>query len=152
MAHISLTEAKAWTESTKVGNNFDALDTSLEDQISAQIIERLASRFTTTATWLTTTTTPKLVRTIISMYYVAWIYDRQYSTDEDTSAYAALLRTMADANIEGLLSGVINLPEIPSADVFGEPVFFPNDLSSSLEATVDFPNDGPPSFTMGRVF
>lgn len=151
MSHISLANATAWTETTKVGANFTSLDATLESQISTQIIQKLAARFDTTL-WIDATVTPALVQSIIAMYYVAWVYDRQYSTDENISAYAALLRSQADINIEGLLSGAIDLPEDPAGDAFGYPSFFPTDASSANEPSAAFPNDGPPVFTMGAVW
>jgi hypothetical protein len=150
-AHIAVTDANAWLEATKL--SLSTIDAELESQVSLQIFARLAPVFNT-ASWADVNTTPKLVKSIVAMYYTAAIYDRAYSDDSDTSSnYAATLRGLADANIAGLLSGTLVLTEDPAANSdSGKPVFFPNDLSSANAATVDNPSDGGPAFTMGSVF
>jgi hypothetical protein len=97
-------------------------------------------------------TTPKLVRKIIAMYYCGWAYDRQYSETSDSNDYADRLRAMADSLIEGLISGSIDLIEIPGMPPTSEPEFFPTDVSSANLPSMEFPSDGPPKFTMGKVF
>lgn len=154
MARITVAEANAWSEPTKLTltpTTFNA-DAELEQQIASQILSRLMGTFDT-STWTSETTTPKIVRTIIAMYFVSWIYDRAYSDDAEANAYAALLRQYADANIAGLIAGQIDLEEFPDANVgVGSPSFFPTDASSARVATPEAPSDGPPSFTMGTVF
>lgn len=148
--HISLAEANAWSEPTKL--TLSAIDAVLEDQISTLIFSRLLGTFDTT-TWVNEASTPKIVRTIIAMHYVAWTYDKFYSDDAEANAYAALLRSYADANLAGLIAGNIELIELPGAnDTVSSPAFFPNDASSDRQPTVDNPSDGPPAFTMGTVF
>src|SRR5688500_1621113 len=110
MSHIDVTDAKAWTEDTKVGVEFDELDDDLEAQVSRLVISRLSSRLTTSA-WTGENSTPKLVKTLIAMYYASFVYDKVYSTDDELSAYAELLRRQADLNIEALLAGTITLPD-----------------------------------------
>lgn len=152
MAHISPEEANAWLESTKL--SLSELDDELEWQITSQIMSRLSAGFNT-STWTDATTTPRLVRTIIAMYYVAAVYDRTYSdnTDDTISNYATILRSLAESNITGLLNGTITLEEDPTANAdIGSPVFFPNDASSAQKPTRDNPSDGGPSFMMGMVF
>jgi len=151
MAHISLSEAQAWLEATKL--TLSALESNTEQHAAGIVISRLANTYDIT-TWLDHVSTPKLVRTLVSMYYCSYIYDRAYADDaSDTSNYAFILRRGADAVINGLIAGSIILEEDPTAsELVGQPAFFPNDASSLLEATVDFPSDGPPSFTMGQVF
>jgi hypothetical protein len=153
MAHITLEEAKAWTEETKVGANFTEINEDLEEQVAEIVLSMLSRRFPTEVIiWTDETTTPDLVRTIIAMYYVSFLYDKTYSTDDDLSAYAVLLRGLADANIEALLGGMIDLDEVPTNTGFGNPVFYPNDISSASTPTVEDPSLGPAAFSMGRVF
>jgi hypothetical protein len=151
MAHIDVDDAKAWTEDTKVGVEFDELDDELEAQVSEIVISRLSSRFTTSA-WVGESTTPSLIKTLIAMYYVSFVYDKVYSTDDDLSAYAVLLRQQADLNIAALLAGNIDLPEEPTNTGFGSPEFYPNDLSSSQDPTYEDSSLGPAAFSMGTVF
>jgi hypothetical protein len=149
-AHIGIDDANAWLEPTKL--TLSDIDPNLEGQVSAQIFGRLLASFDT-STWLTSATTPQIVRTVIAMYYVAWTYDKFYSDDAESNAYASLLRQNADLIIAGLLAGTIELVELPTAnDEIGSPVFFPNDVSSAACPTADNPSAGGPSFTMGTVF
>jgi hypothetical protein len=153
MAHISLAEANAWLEATKL--TLSSVDSQIDQNASGIVIGRLRQTFTTTApTWLDEGTTPPLIRTLISMYYVSYIYDKAYADDaSDTSNYAFILRRNADSVIAGLISGAIILDEDPTAaDTFGQPAFFPNDASSANPASSDFPSDGPPAFSLGQVF
>lgn len=150
--HITLDEVNAWAESTKLDFSAGELDEALERHVSTQIISRLRGTFDV-STWVDDATTPKLVRTLISMLYMAWYYDKHYSDDAEANAYAQLLRETVEANILGLLSGDIILEEFPDANIgVGTPSFFPTDASSSRPSSSMFPSDGPPVFTMGSVF
>lgn len=149
--HITIDEVNAWIQDTKLVQS--SVDVDLESQVVVLIFARLYNSFNV-ASWVDVTTTPKLIRTILSMHYTAWLYDRAYSDDADeVSNYATLLRRMADDNIAGLIAGNIVLEEEPT-ELIGtsSPSFFPNDLSSANEPTVDNPSDGPPVFMMGTVF
>jgi hypothetical protein len=148
MAHISVPEAQAWVEGTKL--SLSALDLQLEDHLATEVITRLSS-ITDTTLWLTEATTPKLVRTIISKFYVAWVYDRQYSEDiEQGSNYADRLKANAEMLMLGLLDGTIELPGVE--DISGSPAFYPTDASSALEPTRADPSLGPAAFSMGMRF
>lgn len=150
MANIDVTDAQAWIEPTKL--TLSELDTQLESQVVTQIFGRLLGTYNT-STWNSPATTPNIVRSIIAMYYVAWTYDKTYSDDAEANEYARLLRQYADTNIAGLVSGSIELVELPTeSSAVGKPSFFPNDLSSATAPTTENPSDGPPSFTMGTVF
>jgi hypothetical protein len=150
--HITLADAKAWTELTKVGANFTSIDADLESQVSSQIIARLSQRFSTVS-WIDNTLTPLLVKTIIAMYYVSYVYDKTYSTDvPDLAAYAILLRQQAEFNLTGLLAGNIDLPEVPGDTDFNGPSFYPNDASSALEPTCEDSSLGPAKFSMGTTW
>lgn len=150
MTSIALSDAQAWIEPTKL--TLSVIEPELEAQITTQIFSQLLGVFDTTA-WVNPASTPAIVRSIIAMYYVAWVYDRAYSDDAEANAYAALLRSYADRNIAGLIAGNIELVELPDANVgVSSPSFFPNDASSAREPTQDSPSDGPPAFTMGTIF
>lgn len=153
MANISLDDAKAWTEDTKLGVEFNSLDADLEKQVSNIVISRLSARFTTSG-WIAAGLTPKLVKTIIAMYYVSFVYDKTYSTDDEASAYAEILRRQADLNIEALLAGTISLPddENNTDTLFSTPAFYPTDLSSAQSPTFEDSSLGPAAFSMGTVF
>jgi hypothetical protein len=150
-ARISLAEAQAWLEQTKLV--LPSLDASMEAQISSQILGRLSAAYPAeVATWTTEANTPQLVRSIISMFYAGWFYDRQYSENPEDNSYADRLRAWAEQLLMGLLEGTIDIPEVPGQPAIGEPAFFPTDTSSANEPTDDNPSDGGPKFLMGKVF
>lgn len=151
MANITLSDVQAWLETTKL--NPSTIESNLADQITVALLARLRPVFDSVDTWTSDTTTPKLVKTIISMLYVAALYERSYGDDhEDTDNYAGLLRSMAEANILGLLNGSLQITEDDSNRDSSSPAYFPNDLSSAQAASSDAPNDGGPYFTMGMTF
>ena len=91
MSNISVQEAQSWAEDTKL-NLGNVLDAELEAMIATQVFARIAQVYTTSS-WITPETTPKLVRSILAMLYMAWYYDRTYSEDAlKANPYAALLR------------------------------------------------------------
>jgi len=149
--HITLAEAQAWLETTKL--SLPKLDEELEGQLSAMVLGKLVTIYPDfVPLWVDATTTPVLVRKIISMYFAGWYYDRQYSETADSNEYADRLRKMADDLLEGLISGAIDIIEIPGMPPTSEPEFFPTDVSSANLPSDMFPSDGPPKFTMGQVF
>jgi len=147
MSRITVAEAKAWADGTKL--TISTLDADLLDHLEEETIRQLTGFDATT--WVDATTTPKLVRTIIAKLYVAWLYDRQYSEDIDQgSNYADRLKTNANNLIAGLIAGTIELPGV--LDVSGSPTFYPTDASSAMTATTDDPSLGPAAFSMGMRF
>ena len=153
MAYVTKEEVNAWLEPTKL--SVTTIEVELETQVANMIMGQLAGSFDVAA-WTNNTNTPKLIRTIIAMHYAAWMTDRAFSDSSDElNAYAQLLRSMADANIAGLIAGVLTYDDIlPSGDGsdISAPAFFPNDVSSAQAPTSMNPHDGPAVFQMGQVF
>jgi len=148
VAHITLVEAQAWAEATKL--RLTTLDAALEAHLAEEVLRQVASAFDVT-TWIDDVTTPKLIRTIISKLYVAWLYDRQYSEDiEQGDNYADRLKENANNLLAGLIAGTIELPGLP--DSAGSPTFYPTDASSATPPTFDDPSLGPAAFSMGMRF
>jgi hypothetical protein len=140
MARITLQEAKAWGEKTKLAPAFGALDTDLLDQIEVEVVGNLAA-VADTSTWVDSTTTPSLAKTVIAKLYVAWLIDRQYSEDQELSAYAALLRASALSLQSQIVDGSIDIPGV-IATGDGLPSGYPTDTD---------PECGP-YFRMDAVF
>ena len=109
MPLITLQEASAWGEKSKLAPALVELDLDLLAQIEVEVLGRIAA-VADTATWVDSSSAPSLVKTIIAKYYVAWLIDRQYSEDEELSAYATLLRTSALRLQEAILSSEIDIP------------------------------------------
>jgi hypothetical protein len=152
MARITLVDAQAWAENTKLP--FSVLDAALLNQVEIQVIAQLQScgiDAALIATWLDTATTPELVKSIISMMYVAWYYDRQYSEEQtEGNDYAAMLRNHAQMLLQGVCDGSIEIPGAPT--IAGKPAFFPTDESSAQQPTCLNPELGGPYFNMSRGF
>lgn len=149
MARIVLADAQAWLDGTKL--TIADLEPALLAQVESQVVSSLDNAFDVTG-WLDDTNTPAIVKTIIAMNYVAWLYDRSYSEDQESgNDYAALLRAQAAALQAGLVDGSIVIPGQEAENV-GSPEFFPNDSSSVLAPTDLLPANGPASFNMWGVF
>jgi len=145
MARITLQEASAWGEKTKLAPALVALDMLLLEQVESEVLGNLAS-VANTATWADSATTPTLAKTIIAKMYVAWLIDRQYSEDTDLSAYSALLRASALNLMNGILDSSIDIPGV-IVESDGLPSVYPNDQ------TVDrFGQPYGPYFTMDATF
>src|SRR5216117_93652 len=101
MTLITIADAQQWAEKSKL--TLDVLEGGLADQITTQILNRIAQACDTTA-WTTPTATPAIVRSIIAMSYVSWLYSKKYSEDEvSENAYALRLLAWAEALIAGIL-------------------------------------------------
>jgi hypothetical protein len=155
---ILYTDINAWFQPSRLSLISQAeIDISLYAQIESGVLARLATVFDTTG-WVDEDHTPELVKTILSMYYAAWTYDKAYSDDGESNAFADKLRSTADLQMSAIISGSVLLTDPFMADqefaaqIAGGPTFYPNDLSSSMEPTADDPSAGGPSFTMGSVF
>ena len=151
MSLITAKMAQGWVETTKF--RISELDTDLLDQIETETLGRISSTYDTT-TWITPETTPKLVRVAIAKAYAAWAYRRAYSEDEGIdNEYATNLLSNSEMLIQGIIDGIIELPD-PAVNTTGEgsPLFYPTDLSSEMEATIDDPSLGPANFSMGMKF
>lgn len=147
MSLITLAEAQAWGEKTKLLPALSELDTDLLAQLEAETLAQVAT-VADTSTWSDSSTTPSLVKTILARNYVAWIIDRQYSEDEDLSNYSALLRTGAMLLLTGIMSSAIDIPGVITDSAGdGLPSIYPTD------DTVDrYGNPYGPYFTMDAVF
>src|SRR5687768_12024745 len=139
---ITLVEAAAWGEKTKLAPALVSMDTALLEQVQAEVLGRIAAVATTT-TWVDSATTPPLVKTILAKLYIAWIIDRQYSEDEELSGYAALLRATATTLLTGIVESEIDIPGVTVGDAGdGLPSVYPTDTD---------PEYGP-YFTMDAIF
>jgi len=150
MPHITVQQAQAWAEQSKLA--LGSLDLELEDQVATQVLGRVAQAYDVSS-WTDDTTTPDIVRSAIAMTYVSWFYSRQYSEDEpNTNEYAIRLLAMAEDLIAGIITGAIEVPEEPIQTDLGEAAFYPTDASSAMEPTLDDSSLGGPVFSMGTVF
>jgi hypothetical protein len=145
MARITLAEASAWGEKTKLAPALAQLDAELLNQIETEVVGNLAA-VADTSTWVGSDSTPSLAKTVIAKLYVAWLIDRQYSEDQELSSYAALLRASAMSLQSQIVDGTIDIPGV-IATGDGLPSVYPNDT------TVDrLGQPYGPYFTMDATF
>jgi len=151
VALITITEAQQWAEKSKL--TLSTLENGLVDQIATQILNRIAQAYDTTV-WTTPTNTPPIVRSIIAMSYVSWVYSKTYSEDEvSENAYALRLLAWAEALIMGILDGTTEITTPPPVNgLVTTPSYYPTDASSALVPTPEDPSLGPAVFTMGAIF
>lgn len=151
MAHIDLLDAQAWADNVKLG--LGTIDVALEAQVATEAFAKIAAAPYNTTLWVDSTTTPKLVKSIVSMMYVSWIFQRTYSEDNNISNYALLLMQRAEGLIVKIVDGTLDLPEtgIDSKATIGA-AFYPNDISTFLQPTLTDASLGPAAFSMGMRF
>jgi hypothetical protein len=149
--HVTEEDVQAWLEPTKMTVN--TIDIELEQQIAAEIMGVLASVHPEQVpSWTTAINTPIIVKKIIAMQLAGWMYLRQYSETDDGNPYAYRLINKAEDLLQGIISGAVDIVEVPGVPTAGQPVFFPTDASSASLPTRDNPSDGPPRFSMAQVF
>lgn len=151
MPSININDAQAWAEGTKLA--LSSIDVGLEAQVATQVLSRIAQAYDVSG-WTTPTLTPGVVRSIVAMTYVSWLYSRTYSEDEPGSnEYAIRLLGMAEDLITGIINGVIDIVEVVTPTLTGtSPSFYPNDLSSAQDPTPEDPSLGGAKFTLGAIF
>jgi hypothetical protein len=149
MTLITVNDVRGWVETTKL--NITTLDLDFLPQLEAEILAQIGTVYDVTG-WVDPSSTPPLVKVIITKAYAAWIYDRAYSENQGVNnEYADMLRTNSDMLIAGLLDGTIELPGVTPISA-PDPSFYPTDASSALEPTTDDPSLGPARFSLGKVF
>lgn len=150
MARVTQREIQGWLELTKL--NLAALNTDLLLQLEEEVLVQLSSVYDT-STWVDEVTTPRIVRVIIAKMYASWYIDKAYSENQDEgNDYAARLSANANMLLAGLVSGLFEIPEVPSPSNPGTASFYPTDASSAMEPTFDDPSLGGPWMSLGKAF
>jgi hypothetical protein len=135
MALFTVEDARAWGEPTKLP--MVELQADLSAQVETHVLARLGSEYAVND-WSTSSNTPKLVRSLMAMYYVAWLYERAHAEDDPASEYSLRLLAMAERALTSILDGSMVLVDLAdeAQHVGGQ---------GSTEVS-------DPVFTMGRVF
>lgn len=129
-------DASAWADGSKLV--IDALDGDLAESVTTGVYDRVRVMYNTAA-WVGPSSTPSLIRKIMAMQYVAWLYERTYSEDGAGNTYANRLFLESEMLLNNLVSGVIVLEDVPSlAGTTG--------LGSPLYEVTE------PVFTMGQIW
>jgi len=149
MSRITVQQAQSWAEKTKLP--ITVLDADLLTQVENQVLGMLAEGFDV-STWSDSSSTPPIVQQVISMLYISWFYNRQYSEDQEhVNVYATLLRAEAESLMTGLLNGAVIMPGQTVSTSDG-PTFYPNDSSSAQQPTDLDSSLGDAAFSVGKVF
>jgi hypothetical protein len=152
MSYIGIQEARAWAEKTKLDLG-TSLDDELEASIAAQVVGQIAQVYETSS-WVSPSTTPKLVRSVVAMLYVSWIYSRTYAEDvgPGVTTYGELLRQRAEDLLASIISGAVVLTDGDPNEDTGSPTFYPTDVSTATEPSYDDTSLGAEKFTMGVIW
>src|SRR4051812_36335158 len=104
MAHIGDEEISAWVKADAVDASLSTNDRVTHEHHVAEIVLSQLAAVMDVSGWTDNTSTPRLVRSAIAMYYVAWVYNKQYAgqDDNENTTYADLLRGMAGMVVQGL--------------------------------------------------
>ena len=153
-AHCTVAECQQWLERTKI--SLASVDTELEASAWAIANESISQTYDT-STWVDATTTPKQVRSIVSMLVAAWEYGRALS-DMYSSASGVTWGSKLEALAMQLLGGIASASvPIVGQDLLRDSTsrikFWPNDTATALaeeDPTAD--NAAPRVMSMGKVF
>lgn len=149
MPRITKENVQGWLDRSKL--TILALDLDFLAQLEEEILARINSVYNTSL-WVDVNSTPLLIQAIISKKYASWHYAKSYSENtEDDNEYAQRIDDNAEMLINGILSGIIEVPGETAINNPG-PSFYPNDASSAMEPTFEDPSLGPAKFSMGTVF
>ena len=153
--HVSVQEVQQWLEVTKLA--VTDVDATLEDTFFNLVAGRLSARYDV-ASWTDETTTPKLVRVVVSMLIAAAVYNRSYAeqiADVSEVSYGTRLELSAMSLLGGLADGSTDLvgEEGTESDISG-PVFWPTDMATTIAAEEGADADGAAvrAFSMGMRF
>ena len=154
-SHILVSDVQQWLEPTKL--TITTVEPSLEATAFEYVASSLSSRYDP-AGWLDTLTTPKLVKSVESMWYAGMLYKRQYSENTDESGYGTYLLTYVATLVTAISTGQADIVDISTIRApWSYPVFWPDDDSTLIAdpkvgGDPTDPLGAPRAFTMGQVF
>jgi hypothetical protein len=151
--HVTVSEVQQWIQDTRL--TVGSVNTDLESSAFSRVVGALALRYTT-ATWVDASSTPALVRSIISMLIAAWTINRAHAeTVGDVDAYGVHLESSAMVLLGGLADGSILIDDTAIGDYStGQPAFWPTDNATTIAEEEGWDAEGaaPLLFTAGKVF
>lgn len=151
--HVTAEEIQQWIQDSRL--LVGSVDPALESSAYSRVVSALAQRYTT-ATWTDSTTTPDLIRSVISMLIAAWMINRAHAeTVGDVDAYGVHLESSAMVLLGGLADGSILIDDTAVGDYSaGQPGFWPTDMATTIATEEGWDAEGaaPLMFTAGKVF
>lgn len=147
MTLVSAGDVQAWFADGRL--RIDS-DDDLEEEIHARsiVLGQLQTRFDV-SDWVSPDTTPKLVRTIISMLTAAYRYNNFITVPEGQTSYGDRLQANAMVLLQQVVDGQLILDEATDGPaVTGTLSFYPTDASTAI----DDEDDAGRKFSMGMRF
>ncbi len=143
MSLVSVDDVQAWFTDDRLSLEVTD-DLPEEPNVSAEVLSTVAARYDT-STWIDRSTTPELIRSIISAQVAAIRYRKHYADQIDELPYADWLDQWAMTIMNGIVGGSIALLDIPPEDL----------LTAQIDASMSgLPDDDsePAKFTMDMSF
>ncbi len=144
MPLINIDDVQSWFTTDRLLLEADD-DLKEETNVSNEVTSTVASRYDTSL-WVDRTTTPTLIKSIISARVAAVRYREHYADQLEEENYADWLDNWFTMTLDGIVSGQIQLldaTDLTTALTSAGPEFFPTDTSSVTE---------PAKFSMGKTF
>jgi hypothetical protein len=141
---VTLDEIQQWLSNTKY--SVEEVDEQLEETSRTLVFSMLFNTFDV-STWVDATSTPAIVRKVISLW-IAMMEYRRALAEEDMGAdsYAVFLQSLFDKLMVGVSNGSLEIPEVPGAtDELTGLSFYPTDDE-------DFDVDNARRFEIGQIF
>jgi hypothetical protein len=152
--HIDLQDVQQWLEVSK--HQVTAVDAAQEATAFDIVVGALSARYDVDV-WVDATTTPRMVKTVVSMLIAGWTYNRSYAEQiaSGIDSYGDRLVSSAMSLLGGLADGTTDIigEDETDANISG-PVFWPTDLATTIAEDEGDDADGaaPRKFSMGRTF
>lgn len=132
MAHVTIAEVQGWLDPDRLA--IPANDALIDDvQFSVPVLAKVA-QVMDTSTWVDVSTTPPLIRKIISALIAANRYNRIYSEEEDAgNKYADKLEKMAWGWAQAIVDGKMVVFDNSGTEVLNnnDPAFHPRDVTGA---------------------
>ena len=140
MAHISVAEVQSWFTTNRLQLAVTD-DLPEEPNIAQEVLSVLASAYEVSS-WTEVSTTPALVRKVISARVAAVRYSKTYADQIDEVSYADWLNAWAENLLEQILSGKAALLDLTdeeqeAAQEGRSTVFWPTDQTAIAEPAAD---------------
>ena len=140
MSLVSVDDVQAWFTDDRLSLEVTD-DLPEEPNVSAEVLSTVAARYDT-STWIDRSTTPELIRSIISAQVAAIRYRKHYADQVDELSYADWLDQWAMHILKGIVGGAIALLDIPAEDLLVAQTAasisgLPDDDSEAAKFTMD---------------
>lgn len=133
---ITTDDVQAWfTDDRLLLDQTD--DLPEEPNVSREVTAKCSTRYDV-STWISSATTPLLIRSVISARVAAIRYRKHYADQLEELTYSDWLDEWYMMTLDGIINGTIPLTDVPADELLiaqeaASTEFFPTDLSSVEE-------------------